>query len=684
MGNPTIDDQNPGRRQVQKFSVAKGLDGNKGDQESKPYSFLMLKNCLVDKRQNAVLKRPGSTTETISSGLGVPLGASEYIEGSTGVMPVKRTVLANFAGNFRKQVSGEWSTVGVAVQCSFATSNQTQFAQLGNTMLVAGGLPAKWRGPTKFLERMGIVPPASNAPITIASVIFGSGITLVTGSYYMYTYYDSTTGLESDWSPLSAITGAVSNKSIAIGIPAVATQNFDSIKIYRTLDGGTIPYLVTTVAAGTTSYTDSKPDSQLTTRASDRYDKAIPPTSAFICAAYAQCFWMRDPIDPYKLVFSKPYTGDPNDLEYYPVDNFIMADEPITGLYAAPNKLLILHARGISYISGYSVDDFEVATFLPGVGTLFPNSISTNGTDFVFLAEQGFVTVPSTGGSAKHISREIDLDLQPILAGSYNASLYVSSAWNPSLRQFIFMVQAQSQAGSPWEEVGTGSTATAVAGWEIPTVLTIDTWEDVANPSAVAVQRVKFWGWSPELSEGIDNMWMEYTFADLADSNSSGAFPVYIFHPKPSSDTADPQQDKTYLGYFDGTEGKVKTLFRRDKNQDDSTTIVSELITGRIVPGADTGGFKLFQGIGFANSYSDPTSDSLATLKYLIDFDDPHLRSYTGSLVTISEAEDLKKFPTMLGRHIHLYLTDSSQSQTKILLGEFFIHWRERMRREGR
>lgn len=687
MGYPSTDEKNPGRRQVENYVVAGGLTSSKTDAASTPIEFRYLRNCLVDKRLGAVVKRPGSLTETIASSLGTPLGLGEWTTAASGMIPITRALLANFAGaSFYQQYAGSWSAVTKTSRTSFSTSRQTQFTKLGSNLFIAGGRPAKWGGPGTTIDRVGIVPPTTAITVTSDIIMFeGGGIgTLASGAQYMYTYYNSSTGLESDWSPLSTSTGPKEVSGFWLSIPAATAQNWDKIRIYRTLDGGTTPYLVTTVDAGTTTYADMTPDSSLTTKAADQYDHAVPPDNLFIVSKFAQCLWWVDGSNPYKLIFSKPYIGSDSDLEYYPVDNYVMLNEPITGLYVVPGKMLIFHPRSISFVSGGSVDDFVLQAFVPGVGTVFPNSISSNGSDIVFLAEEGFVSMPYSGGVPKHISREIDIELQTFLAGSYNAALYISSCWNPSLRQFIFMLNAQSAAGAPWEEFGTGITSQAIAGWEDSVSLLADFWEDVANPSATDSMRVKFWGWSPELSDGQQHLWMEYTFPTITDSNVAGAYPLFVFHPQPSSDTADPQQDKTYLGLFDGTEGKIRTLFRRDRSLDDATVITSELITGRIAPGEKNGGYKLFQGIGFQNSYSDPTSDSLCTLKYLKDFDDPQLRSFSGSLITISGSTDIKKFPQMLAKHIHLYLTDTSQSQTKILLTEFFINYRERFRRESR
>lgn len=680
MGTVTIDNNSPGRRQSKRYSVAAALDSTVADQESLPVGFRYLKNCLVDKRSNALLKRPGSTTETIANGLGIPLGAGEYDTAAVGFIPINNTILANFSGTFYQNQAGVWSAVSTSSRCNFQTSRQCQFTKLNNKMFIAAGLPAKWKGPGTTIDRVGIVAPTAAAAIT--SYSSGTGITLTESAQYVYTYFDSTTGLESDWSPLSNAVPPIDNKSVVITIPTVTAANWDKINIYRTLDRGTFPYFVASIS-GTFTYTDSTPDEGLQDRIRDRYERSVPPSTSFIASKFAQCIWMIDGNDPYSLRFSNPDTGDSNELEYFPIDNEFRSNEPMTGLLVVPGKMLVFHGRSISYVSGSSVDDFVFLPFNPGVGTIFPNSIATNGTDIVFLAEAGFVRLPISDGDPEVISSEIDEDIGPILSGHYNLAVYASTCWNPSLRQFVFMLNAQSATTALWEEVGSGSVAAAVAGWQIP-ASTDDTWEDATAETFSAQNKIKLWGWSPELSGKGVHAWMEYTFPTITDGNSSGAYPVFVMHPQPSADSLGPQQDRTFLGFYDGTQGKIRTCFRNDKTQDDATAITSEWITGRLVPGLQTGGFKLFHALGFQNSYSDPTADGGTTLKYLIDFDDPQLRSFSGSLITITETDDLKNFPTMLGRHIHLYGIDTSSSLTKILLGEFFIHFRERMRREGR
>ena len=672
----STDQQNSGRRQAQRFSVSGGLQTNPANQETAGVSFLALKNCLVDKRLGGVLKRPGSTTETVTTGLGHALGCGEYTAPDVTLsIPIRRTLLVNFAGTFYQNQAGAWTSVSKTTNTQFDPYRQTQFAKLGTNLYIAGGLPAKWGGPGETIERMGIIAPTSE--ITVTSTAVAGSITLTSGRQYMYTYYNSDNGLESDWSPLSTTTGAITSKRIEIAIPAATATNWDKIRIYACLDGNLFPYLVTTVNAGTTTYTDNTTDASLTTRATDRYENAVPPSSCFIMAKYAQSLWMVDGTNQHKLWFSKPYTGSDVDLEYFPVDNYLVSNEPITGLAVVPGKMLVFHPRSISYVSGFSKDDFVFQPFMAGVGTVFANSIATNGKDVVFLAEEGYVSI---GREPAHISREIDLDIHSFLSTSFNSSMYVSSCWNPVLRQFVIMLAGQSSAGAPWIDSLTGLTVTPA--WEDSVSLADAAWEDSTNPSAIDNIRVKIWGWSPEISSGASNLWMEYSFAQFADTNGGGAYPIFLFHPQPSSDVGDPQQDKTFIGFVNPSGGGVVTGFRRDKSQDDSTAITSEILTGRICPGDQSGGYKLFHGMGFMNSYSDPTADGSGTISYVLDYDDPHLRSPT--YVTVSDTTDLKRFTTGLGRHLHLRVVDTSTSLSKLLLSEFFIHFRERFRKEGR
>jgi len=668
-----------GARLIQKLRPSGALAGNVLDHESKQYNFLVLKNCYVDKRLGGVVRRDGSADESISGTLGVPLGMGEFKEKSSGTtIPIKRYLLANFAGSFYQKIANTWSSVSKTSSTSFSTSTPCQFAQIGSDLYIAGGRPARWGGPGTSIERIGIPKPTAAPTFTITGTV--SAETVATeGWQYMYTYYDSTTGRESDWSPLSANTGAVSGFMVQVTLPTDSgITNADQKRLYRTLDGGATFYLVGAIAIASTVVDNTSPDEDLTAKADARGNKALPPDGAFICAKYAQRIWMVDADNPYRIVFSKPYIGTQVDLEYFPENNYVISNEPVTGFLVIPGKMLVFHPRSISYISGTSEDDFVFLPFKAGVGTIFPNSIATNGTNIVCLAEQGWVDITQVPSGN---SREIDEILQPILSGQYNAAMYASCVWSPSIKQFLCLVVAQRSASELWEEVGTGD----IEEWEDSGTLATETWEDPDSPNPVAAMNIRMWGWSPEFSTPEANRWHEYTWPTITDGNSNGAYPTYLFHPEPSADIGQPQQDRTFMGYYTGSAGKIRACFRKDKTQDDSTTFTAELLTGRITPGDESGAYKRVLGIGFSGSYSDLTSSGTNTLQYLLDFDDPHLRSFAGSLLTVNASStDYKTFPQGLCRFMHLYITDTSNSQNKILLGDCYIHYRERARREGR
>lgn len=669
-------------RKTQRFISVGTLNQSVGDGLSTPIDFRVLKNCLIDKRLGAPTRRPGSLTETIASSLGRPISIAEHLSNSaSSLIPLTSRLLANFGGTaFKKRVAGTWSSVTSDSNNSFSSSKPGTYAQIGEYVHLAWGRLAKWNG-TGNLDRVGIPKPVSAA--TTATT--GTGISAVTGWQYIYTYYNPSTGLESDWSPVSANTGPVTNKTITVTTPTTTPSAPGATvkRIYRTLDGGSdIYYYVDELSTGTADYSDSTPDEDLAQECAPLGDYDLPPTS-YIIAKYASRYWVVDSNDPHILRFSKGYTGSSTDLEYYPTQNYLNTTEPITGLYVVPNRLLLFHPRSISVITGTNEESFQVEPFRMGVGTLFSNAIASNGEWLVFLAEQGMVAMQ--GGDVLHISREIDMDLQNLLNKEYNANLYASIVWNPSLRQFIFSIAAISTSGSPWEFDSGG-----VGEWVDSDTGATETWEDPDSSSTDNTTRVKIFGWSPELSrkgkdEGLNqNRWMEYSFHWAEDLNQEGATPICMIHPQPSSDTLDPQQDKTYIGYYDGTEGQIVSCFRRDRTKDDSTTFTAKLLTGRITPGEDTGGYKRVKGIQFAGDYADPTSDGLATLKYIKDYDDPQLRGYVSQLITISDVTDVKRVPKGKLRFMNIEITDTSDNPDKVLLQEFTLHYSERKTREGR
>jgi len=655
-------------RNVQRFSIAQGLDENTSDTDTQGVGFRLLKNCSVDKRIGAVLFRKGSLTETIDTGLGVPLGMGEHLaEASTSLIPVTTSLLVNFGGtDFRTFQGGVWSSVVVDGNTSFDTTKINTFSQMGFNLFIAGGRPARWDGGANDIERVGI--PAPTAAATVASS--GSGLT---GTFrYVYTFRNSTSGLESDLSPVSdPITVVDDQIDLSALETTVAATGVDEKRIYRTQDGGEFFFLAGTTTLAASTFTDTTLDADLGVSSGSPGDRALPPDNSFIVQTFNQRNWYVDADDPFVIHFSQPYIGNDNDTQYFPTSNFLVADEPVTALLKTPNRMIVFHPRNMSFVSGFSTTDFVFAPLRQGVGTLFSTGVATNGSETVILAEQGIVSQNANG--LKHISRPLEPTLSEILDNEYNAALYTSITWSPSLRQFLFMISAISTAGAPWVVSGQGG----IAEWVDSDTGTTALWDDAAAPGTQATTRVFFAGWSPET-----NQWTNYEFEQVQDLNSDNAYATFLFTPLPSSDTLDPQQDKTYCGIFDGTEGLVVSQHRRDMAQDDTTDVTAEYITERIVVGTDNNGVRRIHSLGFTTDYSDPSE--FGTIDYLKDFEDPHLRDFSAELKSFTGSGDLKRLTEQKMRFMHLHGIFTGVSTDQPILTDFNIHFRERFSREQR
>lgn len=680
------DKQSRGARKVEEFSIASGLSGSKANHLTKPVNLLIAQNVRVDKRIGALVPRGGSECITdLSSVTGACLGIGEHYRPSDSEIPLDKATLFCFPGNNfwwegNDHVDARQVTVD-ATSVLFGAARPYTFAQIGDTLFIAGGRLAGWQGAGNTIKRVGIPKPESPISIAVSASATGQVWSSSTGTKYMHTYYNSSTGLESDWSEFSGNSGATTVASrITLTIPLTTVNSlYDKIKIYRTLDGGSDPYLVATVDVGTTVYIDEARDASLTEFAYAQGRRALPPEWSFLIAKYSGRLWVVDAQDPHVLRYSEPYTGSTVDLNYFPDYNFIVTDKPITGLHEIPGLLLLFHPHSISSLSGSSEDDLVIQPFNPGVGTMFSSSISTNGEEIVFLSESGWSAQPVRGGPHRHISREIDHEILPILSSTFNFGTWVASCWNPFMRQFICTISMFSTEDAQWEDASSG----ALVEWEDASSLATVGWE-IADATFGYSVRNKMYGWCPEMSSSTENVWVEHTLAAAADNNLTSNYITSLFHPTASAGGKGPTQEKTYVGGLMQT-APVWRMFSNFTQQDNGNNFTCKFLTGRIQPGETEGGYKAFIGLGFDSSYSDITTGSGGSLKYLLDYDDAHIRNYAGSLITITNnSRDIKKFPTTLGRFIHLYGEYSGTEKDKILLSKFNIHYRERWRRQGR
>lgn len=125
------------------------------------------------------------------------------------------------------------------------------------------GTPLKYFVRYLDMDLKGLTAPVT-APVVAAA---GTGsFAATTGYSYKYTYYNSSTTQESTASTATSSGAFTGKATCAVGYYGSGDSTVDYIKLYRTTDGGSSYYLVTTVANATSSYNDNMADGTLITK----------------------------------------------------------------------------------------------------------------------------------------------------------------------------------------------------------------------------------------------------------------------------------------------------------------------------------------------------------------------------------------------------------------------------------
>lgn len=250
------------------------------------------------------------------------------------------------------------------------------------------------------------------SPIGCTQPAAGPGVATqgvgLTGVYkYVYTYYDSAVGDESEESAESTIT--LTNQGCRVTInTGGGGSNADQVKIYRTIAGGGSLYLVATQAKGTATYDDTTADADLGAYL-DSDAVGAPPTGATILGNYlGRCWYLGFPaggsVRTNKLYGSrllKPGTVPAN--YYVLVGN---KEIPLTGFAPAFGTAFVFNRDTIYYLEGSSFDNFDPKETGSSVGTEATQSISASSKGVFFVSRDG-AYVHTNAGSDK-ISEQID------------------------------------------------------------------------------------------------------------------------------------------------------------------------------------------------------------------------------------------------------------------------------------
>jgi len=198
-------------------------------------------------------------------------------------------------------------------------------------------------------RQIGITTPAS-AP-TLNTTINGNLV--IIGSYiYAYSYYNSVTGAESSLSASSATLTAGATSildGIRINIAAGSATTADTIRVYRSVNGGSALFLDGTTAISSTTYDSTVADSALVT-AAEPDNSRLPGTAKYVVSQDNRLFVAGFTANPNRVQYSKIGQFGPSPESFQAADfadcNLNDGDK-IIGLGTVNGIVLVLKQRSV-------------------------------------------------------------------------------------------------------------------------------------------------------------------------------------------------------------------------------------------------------------------------------------------------------------------------------------------------
>lgn len=260
-----------------------------------------------------------------------------------------------------------------------------------------------------------VVTMGMDAPTAAPTVAVGSA-TGITGVYkYAYTNLQFD-GTESNMSPVS---GAVTVANQKVDVSAIAVASSTTVpyikgrNIYRTRNGGTVYYFLTTITGNTTTtYTDSTADASLgaigPTAGDSINDNGKPSLFKYLTIYKNRVFTSGNSTFPYRVFFSD-ISSTASEPESFRTNDYIDVSrndgQDIRGLYAYNDKLYIFKDKSIWELQGDSASNFILNQTSDSRGTISHNSIVQADGILYFVDRDGCYGYD--GKSFVEISRQI-------------------------------------------------------------------------------------------------------------------------------------------------------------------------------------------------------------------------------------------------------------------------------------
>lgn len=287
---------------------------------------------------------------------------------------------------------------------------------------------------------IGAYAPASTAPTS-----------------WVYAYGNSVTGHVGTASGESAnVLLLVGNQALVSGFGSADPQ-VDTIWIFRTVQGGSIPLLLDTIhnpGGGIPwTYTDTIPDTGLNPLIEAPIDgDNNPPLVGFQPSAYhlGRIWGMLNNTVYYS---GGPDTTTGNGNEAFPPLNFFIFPSKVTRLWPSTTGLFVFTVSDVYLIQGTGTasSTFFALPFLTGIGLLNYNAFDISGTTlYLFTSDSQMVSLDTSTGVTE-VGFPIGDQFEKMTTGGFNAALY-----DPSTAQVTWHIAGSADKGLYVTDSATG------------------------------------------------------------------------------------------------------------------------------------------------------------------------------------------------------------------------------------
>ena len=375
------------RRQVFRISdLSGGLNPDQNEVLIADNEASEILNFRLDKIGSLVSRQGFSVYESLAPSASDFLAIGRWTDAATNTNAV---LAATAAGNIVEV------DAGYPVKFSgLSTSAEGTFLPVQRYLVYVNGTNAPIVYDGTDAATLGITAPAVAPTLTLS----GTGIT---GTYtYRYTYFSTTTGWESNPSPVSASVSPA-NQTVNVALVAATHPYADSIRIYRTTNGGGVHLLLATIAGNSTTYADNTPDSGLLAIAVATNNN-VPPNLENV--AYHKGYLFGS-------IGNTLYWSRPLRINAFPALQFtevpFEGNDKIVALRSFQDTLVIFGERNTVTLAG---DGGNWSLFRQDVdiGCISRKAVTEAEGTLFFLSESGIRTFPGFQQYSPRLTRVID------------------------------------------------------------------------------------------------------------------------------------------------------------------------------------------------------------------------------------------------------------------------------------